>query len=154
VKRWEKALVKHSQAPLAARYSFKVGTFYEFQGNSEKAMRYYRAAYDHLAETSADSPLGGFHHHAAAPANLPWAHRRRGAASFMALKVVASTWLSTSGGGGSGAAATAGESEGVTAARWHLALFRAPSRGDDLVLHLSWLATQHKVGTSTPLRSS
>jgi len=142
VKRWEKALVKHSQAPLAARYSFKVGTFYEFQGNSEKAMRYYRAAYDHLAETSADSLLGGFNH-ASAPANLPWANQRRGAASFIALKLVASSWLSTV--GGNSAAVAAGEAEGVAAARRHLALFRSPSRGDDLALHFSWLATQHKV---------
>ena len=50
LKKWEKHLNKASQAALLVRYCFKIGFFYEVQGNAEKCGRYYRAAYDFLAE--------------------------------------------------------------------------------------------------------
>jgi len=51
IKKWEKTLQRGGPlwAPLVARYSFKIAWFYEFQGNSDKALRHYRLAYASLS---------------------------------------------------------------------------------------------------------
>ena len=58
IKKWEKSLNRHTQQRLLTRYCFKVGFYYEMQGNHEKMLRYVEPRY-----TTADIVLRQHHHH-------------------------------------------------------------------------------------------
>ena len=55
IKKWEKSLNRSTQQRLLTRYCFKVGFYYEMQGNHEKMLRYYRMSYEYLTQL----PRGG-----------------------------------------------------------------------------------------------
>jgi hypothetical protein len=53
VKRLETALSRHTQAPLIVRYRLKMAVWTEFLGDADKAVKYYRKAFEALLDMNA-----------------------------------------------------------------------------------------------------
>ena len=157
VKKWEKALergygvrtrvsvsIKNvctcrrggpSWTPLVARYSFKIAWFYEFQGNLDKALRHYRAAYASLSALSVVLL-------AAEPAMIMALFSKefqdpndqvKGVADYVNYKVCRLALQHNK------------VEEAATHIQTHLWHFRQTSAGDATHQHWGWLSRQHVV---------